>query len=172
MTQATTRETSTAEESQPCIEAGQKRMLNRAVRLGQLVIGILFLYASIGKLGRPYQFLESVLRYQIVYGKAALVIAMFVPHMELLLGVCLVAGILTRGSLLAAWGLLTVFLVAQIAALSRGLPIACGCIGGIDSEPINLWTVSRTFLLWGIAAGLVIKGQYCAKRVGNALHNV
>jgi hypothetical protein len=102
------------------------------------VLGAIFLWTAATKLHHPYDFLLSVYDYRLVGPTLGFWIATALPWLELLLGVSLMSGVLERGGLVVAIGLLCVFAYARISALSRDLPISCGCTTRVV-EPMS-WT--------------------------------
>ena len=63
-----------------------------SARLIQVVLGCIFVYASLPKIQHPYDFLESVIEYQLLRAKTAVMLAAILPWFELILGVALVSG--------------------------------------------------------------------------------
>ncbi len=57
------------------------------------------------------------------------VVALTLPWVELLTGLCLVLGIGTPGAGLVASALAGTYMIAMASALGRGLDIGCGCFG-------------------------------------------
>jgi uncharacterized membrane protein YphA (DoxX/SURF4 family) len=100
---------------------------NYVVLLARVILGVLFIVASIDKVSDPAAFAVSVESYKLLSHNAALVVATVLPWMELICGVLLVLGVLHRGAGLLLFGLLVVFTVAVVSALVRGLDISCGC---------------------------------------------
>ncbi len=93
----------------------------------RLVIGIVFIVASIDKIADPNAFAVSINNYKLVSPGFAMFSATVLPWVELLCGLGLVMGVLYRGSALLSLLMLVVFTVAILIALSRGLDISCGC---------------------------------------------
>jgi len=100
-----------------------------AVVFLRLLIGGLFLWAGLSKLGSPLQTLATVYSYQIVLPDLlASLAAAALPWMEILLGTALLAGIwLPVGTGWTAT-LLIFFSVMTAQAWWRELPIDCGCV--------------------------------------------
>ena len=123
--------------------------------IARLVIGATFVLAGCVKLFWPYDFLHAVYAYELFSRQLGLLLAVALPWMELILGVCLLSKIGTRVA--AAWCgfLLSAFVIVQMKALSAGLEIDCGC--GPTSTPVSGVTVLRTSLLT-IVAGLAFLG--------------
>ncbi len=93
----------------------------------RVFLGLVFIYASIDKIMHPGDFAEILENYQILHGSLVNLGAVILPWAELLIGVCLVAGVLLPGSVFLADVLLLVFFGALVSAFARGLNIECGC---------------------------------------------
>ncbi|MFZ9932363.1 MAG: MauE/DoxX family redox-associated membrane protein [Chthoniobacterales bacterium] len=127
----------------------------------RLVLGGLFLWAGLSKLGSPLQTLASVYSYQIVLPDlAASLVAAALPWMEILLGTALLSGLWLRVA--AGWTAALLLLFAGLTAQAwwRGLPIDCGCVdlGVIHPALAALTTPGgatlRNLVLLGLTAGL------------------
>jgi uncharacterized membrane protein YphA (DoxX/SURF4 family) len=126
------------------------------VGIVRLSLGVLFLYSSLHKIREPYSFLSSVYSFQLVGPGLGVWIAVCLPWLELMLGLCLMVGLCVGGALLGCLLLLVTFTLAQGSALSRDLPIVCGCFGG-SSETVSYLTFARTVLLFLVAlAGFAV----------------
>lgn len=106
-------------------------------RLVAWSLALVLLRSAFGHLGNPFYFLSTVYSYgltDVVWGQ---VVALALPHAQLVVAACL----LTRRGLAEAYllGLMifAVFLVAQALALGRGSAIACGCFGPGEDSPIG-----------------------------------
>ena len=86
------------------------------------------------------RFTQDIANYQMVRAPLDALTAYTLPWVEMVAGLCLLLGLLRRGTLLALCGLVTAFAVAIGWAWTHGLNIACGCHGG--TEPIQYgWKV-------------------------------
>jgi hypothetical protein len=103
----------------------------------------IFIYASIDKIAQPAAFAKDVYNYQILPDALINLTALVLPWLELLLGLCLLAGIWKPGAVLSVNGLLSVFLAALVFNLARGLDINCGCFSSGSGTP----TMSTTYYL-------------------------
>jgi len=113
-------------------------------RVLRLFLGAVFLYASFDKILNPESFAKAVYNYQILPDIAVNLAALWLPWLELLLGICLIAGVWLPGATLMSTGLLTVFIGALVFNLIRGLDIHCGCFSTEATEgPADIWTVLR-----------------------------
>ena len=99
-------------------------------RLGiaaRLILGSVFVYASIDKIFHPQGFAAVIFNYQIVPAFLVNLMALVLPWLELMLGVLLLSGIWLPGAVLGVNLLLALFLGVLIYNKSRGLNISCGC---------------------------------------------
>jgi uncharacterized membrane protein YphA (DoxX/SURF4 family) len=93
----------------------------------RIVLGAVFIVASIEKVADPAAFAVSINNYKILPEAVSLVVATFLPWVELLCGFGLLFGIFMRGSSLLSLCMLAVFTAAIVSGLFRGLDISCGC---------------------------------------------
>lgn len=123
----------------------------------RLLLGVVFVYASYDKILHPQAFALAVFNYQIAPDWAVNLIALILPWFELLLGLCLLFGVLLPGATVAGTGLLVVFLVALMFNQIRGLDIHCGCFSTeIQEGPAGLGTVLRDFAFLAMSLYLLI----------------
>ena len=124
-------------------------------RLLRLVLGGIFIYASIDKILHPAQFAESFLNYKILPRQMVNLFALTLPWVEVIAGIFLIAGIFEWASLTLYNGLMIVFMTAIATALMRGLNIDCGCFtSDPDVGKMNWFTFLRdlTMLVPGVGA--------------------
>jgi uncharacterized membrane protein YphA (DoxX/SURF4 family) len=93
----------------------------------RVFVGFLFIIASIDKIADPQAFAASIGNYKLFPGNLLLIFATVLPWIELLCGLCLLAGLFLRGSSFLLSFLIVIFTLAIISALLRGLDITCGC---------------------------------------------
>jgi uncharacterized membrane protein YphA (DoxX/SURF4 family) len=93
----------------------------------RIIIGIIFIYASTGKLFRPEDFAKAILRYEFLPIYFVNIMAIVMPWVEFFTGILLILGIYKKASSMLAGISLIVFLTALISAFARGLDISCGC---------------------------------------------
>jgi uncharacterized membrane protein YphA (DoxX/SURF4 family) len=95
--------------------------------LTRLVIGTIFVSASIEKAADPASFAVMIENYKLLPPGASMFIASTLPWVELICGITVLLGVAVRGSSLVI-GVLTVgFTVAVVSGVLRGLDISCGC---------------------------------------------
>ena len=93
----------------------------------RLILGGVFIYASLDKIIHPAAFAEAVYNYQILPDTLITLTAMILPWLELTLGIFLVLGLWLPGATLLINLLLVTFFGALVFNLARGLDINCGC---------------------------------------------
>jgi len=121
--------------------------------LARFLLGLVFLYASIGKILDPKAFAEILIAYQIFDSPQLLkYVAVTLPWVEWFCGICLILGIFVRSVSALTTLLLFVFLAAMISALLRGLEIHCGCFGS-PTESVGALSLLRDafFFLMSLA---------------------
>lgn len=96
--------------------------------VGVIVAGI-FIYAGAIKALDPVQFASDIDNYKILPWPISVVLAFYLPWLEIFCGFALVVRLLYRGALSILTALILVFTLATIAAKIRGLDITCGCFG-------------------------------------------
>ena len=122
----------------------------------RIVLGCVFIYASLDKIKHPDLFAEAVYNYQLLPEIAVNLVAISLPWLELLSGILLVLGLWMEGSILILSGLMVVFIGALGINLARGLDVHCGCFITQSSDPITILTLFRDslflllafYLLW------------------------
>ena len=112
------------------------RWLQRALGL---VLGVIFLYAAWGKLLDPRPLVTIIWGYRLLPAGPINVVAIFMPWLELLVGLGLVTGFRRRGAALWASVLLIGFVAALLVNAVRGVNVACGCFSTSAEDVHNAW---------------------------------
>ena len=107
----------------------------------------MFIWSSLPKMRQPYDFLSSVYSYELVGPKLGMFIAMTLPWLELLVGICLIGGIFISGALLASIMMAAMFSYVLGSALHKGLEITCGCFGAGSTDIVNYTTLIRAIVI-------------------------
>jgi len=125
----------------------------------RLLIGGLFIYASIYKILDPASFAVSIRNYTILPEAWSNVAAMTLPWIEFIAGVLLVAGVQTRPSAFLTTCLLAIFFGAVVYAFSIGLDIDCGCFSSAVSSKgkVGLYDIVRDAALFLVSLLIVVK---------------
>ena len=99
-----------------------------------LVIGGVLLYASQDKIRNPKDFARIVYHYQLVGPNASVgyvpanTLAIVLPWVEVVTGICLIAGLWRREAALLSAAMMVVFIGAVSWALLHGIDLEnCGC---------------------------------------------
>jgi putative oxidoreductase len=95
----------------------------------RFLIGGLFVYASVYKIGDPGEFSAAVRNYLLLPLAWSNLLALTLPWVELVAGMFLILGIQTRPSAVLTTAMLLAFFVAISYAYWTGLDIDCGCFG-------------------------------------------
>lgn len=131
-----------------------------------LIAGILF-WSGAEHLKNPYAFLTSVLRYRLVSGQTAMVVAMALPVAQTVIAGMIFLGIGRSHAMLWAAALLTLFTGVQMSALVRGLEIGCGCFGIANETPISWLSMSRVAILAALGWCVVATRQPSVRSGGS-----
>ena len=135
-------------------------MFQRLIRLlkhpgialaARFYLGGIFIYASLNKINYPAEFSDNIAAYLIIPFWLVNPMAIFLPWIELVSGVCLVTGIRVRASAAMITALLALFLAAVVIVLVRDIPIDCGCFQNVG-DPVS-WRTAGRDLVW-LAMGL------------------
>lgn len=97
------------------------------VLLARFFLGAVFLYAGGPKILDPMNFAEAISNYRLVPATLVTLTAVAVPWLEVVVGICLLSGLLTRSAAALAGCLSFTFATAITTAVVRGLDIECGC---------------------------------------------
>jgi uncharacterized membrane protein YphA (DoxX/SURF4 family) len=93
----------------------------------RLLLGGVFIYASIDKIAYPKEFAAIVVKYQILPEKLAIYFAFLLPWAELFLGIFVILGFLVRESAISLSFLVLVFMIAILIRSLAGPIGNCGC---------------------------------------------
>lgn len=122
--------------------------LPRFLFLARFILGLVFLYASFGKIMDPKAFSENLMAYHIFDSPLAIkYVAVTLPWVEWFCGIFLILGVFVRSMAVLSSLLLLIFLLSMASALVRGLEINCGCFGSAH-ETIGLYSLFRDGLFF------------------------
>jgi uncharacterized membrane protein YphA (DoxX/SURF4 family) len=138
-------------------------MRRRADAVGlvaRLVVGGVWLVAGFKKLPDPAENVRAVRAYRLLPESLVPVVGHGLPILEILVGLCLVLGLLTRFTAVVSGLLLLAFIIGISSAWARGLQIECGCFGGGAGPSVNAtakypWDIARDVGLLALSAWLV-----------------
>ncbi|WP_344967181.1 MauE/DoxX family redox-associated membrane protein [Streptosporangium fragile] len=127
--------------------------------VSRLIMAGVLIVAGWGKIGTPVLSVQAVEAYELLPESLARVVGYGLPILEIVVGVLLVVGLLTRVAGVVSALLMLAFVIGIASAWARGLRIDCGCFGGggqlaAGEEPAYLVDILRDFGLF--ALGVVI----------------
>ena len=93
----------------------------------QVVLGVIFIWASIHKIMDPPKFAKDIYNYKITPGELVNLVAIYLPWIELFAGTALIVGVWERGATVLVGGMLIVFIAALGFNYMREHPIDCAC---------------------------------------------
>jgi uncharacterized membrane protein YphA (DoxX/SURF4 family) len=115
--------------------------------VARLVVGGVFLVSGAIKLPDPAQSVAAVRAYEALPSSLVTPVGQLLPVLEVVIGLLLVLGLLTRSAAAAAAVLLVVFVVGIVSVWVRGIEIDCGCFGdgGYDPDAVSRypWEIAR-----------------------------
>ena len=123
----------------------------------RLSLGAIFIYVSFDKINDPVTFSSEITAYQIVPFGFENFLAIILPWVELLTGICLVIGAMVDGAALISMGLLVVFIIAISSAILRGFNIECGC-GLKEGEIVGAQKLLENTILFLIGLCIINRG--------------
>ena len=134
--------------------------------LARLVTGGVWLVAGALKVTDPAASVRAVRAYDLLPEAIVPTVGQLLPIVEIVIGICLILGVLTRAMAVFSALLFVAFIVGISSAWARGLQIDCGCFGGggydadaTDKYPVEierdvgllallLWLVVRPRSRW------------------------
>lgn len=129
--------------------------------LARLILGVVLIWAGAVKVSSPALSARAVRAFQILPYDFAGYVGYALPVVEIVVGLLLVAGLLTRASAAVGGLLMLAFMIGIASAWARGLSIDCGCFGGggevAASETRYLLDILRDAGLVACAAWLAVR---------------
>src|SRR6202051_2355357 len=92
-------------------------------RIVDLIIGGVFIYSGVIKALDPIGFADDIDNYKILPWAIGVGLAFYLPWLEIFCGLALIARRLYLGGLSILTALISIFIVATVAAKARGLDI-------------------------------------------------
>ena len=127
--------------------------------LARLVVGGVWLWAGFAKLPHPNASVSAVRAYQLLPAGLAETVGRVLPMLEIVVGACLVLGLLVRfiGGVSAL--MQVAFVIGIVSVWSRGIAIDCGCFGSGGADPDAFgkypWEIARDVGLGALSLLLV-----------------
>ena len=130
--------------------------------LCRVILGVILIYASLDKIVHPAEFAKAIGNYNVLPFGLENLLGIVLPILELLVGICLVLGIMLDGSAIIAAGMMIVFIIALSQAMIRGIDINCGCFkvtvenGG---HQVGIRRIIEDFLFLGMSLMVLSRGE-------------
>ena len=121
-------------------------------RAVDLIVAAVFIYAGAIKVLDPIRFAGDIDNYKILPWAIGVRLAFYLPWLEIFCGLALIARRLYLGGLSILTALISIFIVATVAAKVRGLDITCGCFGHASKN----WSFSTHLALDLILLGALL----------------
>jgi uncharacterized membrane protein YphA (DoxX/SURF4 family) len=125
----------------------------------RLVVGGVWIVAGALKLPDPAASVRAVRAYDLLPESIVPTIGHLLPVLEVVVGLCLVLGALTRLAGVVSALLFVAFIIGIASVWSRGIRIECGCFGGggYDENATSAypWEIARDVGLLLLSADLV-----------------
>jgi uncharacterized membrane protein YphA (DoxX/SURF4 family) len=139
---------------------GMGRLAGQVGVLCRLLVGGVWLVAGALKLPDPAETVRAVRAYRLLPESVVPVVGHGLPIVEILVGGCLVLGLVTRVAAVLSAAMLVAFVVGIGSAWARGLSIECGCFGGGAGPAANAsaaypWEIARDVGLLLLSGWLV-----------------
>lgn len=127
--------------------------------LARLATGGVWIAAGAVKLPDPGASVAAVRAYDLLPEAVVPTVGQLLPVLEVVIGLALVLGLLTRGASVVSAVLFVAFIVAIASVWARGMTIDCGCFGGGGSDPDAAskypWEIARDTALLAASVYLV-----------------
>ncbi|HZE57436.1 MAG TPA: MauE/DoxX family redox-associated membrane protein [Chthoniobacterales bacterium] len=118
-------------------------------RVVAILIGGLFIYAGAVKIIDPVEFARDIDNYKMLPWQPSVWLALYLPWLEIFCGLALITRVFFRGGVFIVTALMSLFIIASIAAKTRGLDVSCGCFGHASKYLNFSWHLALDFLLLG-----------------------
>jgi uncharacterized membrane protein YphA (DoxX/SURF4 family) len=131
--------------------------------LARLVVGGVWIAAGAIKLTDPNASVAAVKAYELLPTSLVETVGYLLPALEVVVGMALVVGVLTRGAAVISALLFVAFIIGIASVWARGMEIDCGCFGGGGADPDASssypWEIARDVGLLLLSAFLVWQGK-------------
>jgi uncharacterized membrane protein YphA (DoxX/SURF4 family) len=119
----------------------------------RFALAAVFIYAGVVKILDAQRFALDVQHYDLTPWTVSVLVAVYLPWLEVIAGIALIVRRQQLGALVALGGMTAIFLGALLSAWARGLDISCGCFG---RESRNIQTNFPLLLAQDLALLFVI----------------
>lgn len=131
--------------------------------LARIVVGGVWIAAGALKVFDPDASVAAVRAYELLPGSVAETVGYLLPALEVVIGLTLVVGLMTRGAAALSVLLFAAFIIGIASVWARGMEINCGCFGGggydPDASSSYPWEIARDTGLLLLSGFLVWQGS-------------
>ena len=129
--------------------------------LFRILLGLVFLFAGIAKISDPVRFIFTLRQFNLFSEAVIPFMALYLPWLEFILGLFLILGLLYRASAFLLACLNTMFAIAILTVVVRGMEIDCGCFGMLADilkipDSADIKAVIRNVIFIGISVYIFI----------------
>ena len=100
---------------------------NKLIFVLRVCLGFAFIYASLDKISNPMDFSNVIDNFHVSPIVFSNIVALILPWIELICGICLISGYMMRGSSILVFAMLVFFILILSQAVYRGIDTNCGC---------------------------------------------
>ena len=129
----------------------KNRINKNIIFLFRVIVGFVFIYASIHKIADPESFAKVIENYQVLPIFSINIVAITIPWIELVVGLFLIFGVLIKASSYIATFLMAFFSILVLLTIIRGIDISCGCFSSHTANPIGWQKFIENIILFIIS---------------------
>jgi len=131
----------------------------RIILAARIVLGLVFLFASLYKLADPESFARATANYRLLPSGLVNLFAVVVPWLELVCGLMLLLGQWVRTGSFVITSLLALFVAAVAVSMMRGLDIHCGCFSPGSGRQVGLRLLAEDAVYLVVSVFLVFRAR-------------
>ncbi len=132
---------------------------NHVVRGCQILIGLIFAWAALAKLGDLPAFAQDIHNFRLVPVATENLVAVTLPWIELVAALAALLNVRARAGSVILTLLLAVFTAAVALAMMRGLSFECGCFGKDDTTSVGVVKLLQNVGMLAVAAIAMRRGR-------------
>lgn len=120
-------------------------------RFLRIIIGSIFIYASYDKIIHPDRFADVIMDYRILPLSLVNISAIWLPFLELLLGLLIIKGTWIRPCSLLMIVLCLLFIGEISYSLAKGINLNCGCFStsiSVKNADVGISLAGRIDIIW------------------------
>lgn len=129
--------------------------------MARLATGVVWIVAGVIKLPHPQESVTAVRGFQLLSPSLSDTVGHLLPMLEVVVGLCLLAGLVTRVAAVVSAVLQVAFIIGIASVWARGIAISCGCFGTGGPDPHAFseypWEIARDVGLLLLSLWLVAR---------------